>query len=109
MFIDTESLHSGADESHRAGGFAQDGAKRLCRGPLMVGMFGDFAAAEDFHEAVSSAHAEHVRNLRAHQEVLTSVGSKARLAASGFTEMDRRNADELRSVRCNFGTSASST
>ena len=47
MFVDTGLLHSGANESHRAGGHAQEGADRLSRGPLMSGMFGEFAAAED--------------------------------------------------------------
>lgn len=106
MFVDTELLHTGANDSHRAGGHARDGADHLARGSLSSGMFGDFAAADAFHEAVSSAHAEHVRILQAHHEALTSVGTKAHAAARGFTEMDRRNGAELRAVRCNSGTSA---
>ena len=46
MFVDTGLLHSGANESHRASGHAQEGADRLSRGPLMPGIFGEFAAAE---------------------------------------------------------------
>lgn len=99
MFVDTGLLHSGADESHRAGGHAQEGADRLSRGPLMSGMFGEFAAAEEFHDAVRSAHTEHVKTLQAHQEALTAVGSKAHLAANGFADMDARNAAAERAVR----------
>jgi uncharacterized protein DUF2563 len=99
MFVDPELLHAGGDQSHRAGGHAQDGADHLARGPLASGMFGDFAAADTFHQAVTTAHAQHVKNLQAHQETLTSVGSKAHVAAKGFKEMDTRNAAELRAVR----------
>ncbi len=103
VFVDPALLHSGAKESHRAGEQAQGGADQLARGPLGSGMFGDFAAADAFHEAVSAAHAQHVKTLQAHQEVLTSVGSKAHYAAREFTAMDERNAAQLRAVR---GTSA---
>ena len=99
MFVDTGLLRSGANESHRAGGHAQEGADRLSRGPLMPGMFGEFAAAEEFHDAVRSAHTQHVKTLQAHQEALTAVGNKAHLAANGFADMDTRNAAAERAVR----------
>lgn len=104
MFVDPELLHSGAKESHRAGGQARDGADQLGQGSLGWGMFGDFAAAEAFYEAVSSAHAWHVKTLQAHQEVLTTVGTKAHYVAREFTAMDGRNAAEMRSVRGTSGT-----
>src|ERR1700744_142223 len=106
MFVDTQLLHAGANDSHRAGAHAQDAAEHLARGPLASGMFGNFAAAEDFHEALSSAHTQHVNALQAHHEALSAVGSKAHIAARGFTEMDQRNAVEMRSVREGFGRSA---
>jgi hypothetical protein len=106
MFVDTDLLHSGADESHRAGGHAQDGADRLSRGPLASGMFGGFPAAETFHEAVTVAHGQHVKNLQAHQETLTGLGHKAHYAANRFTTMDDRNAAKERAVRCTSDTSA---
>jgi hypothetical protein len=99
MFVDTELLHSGANESHRAGVHAQDGADRLTRGPLMPGMFGEFAAAEAFHDAVRAAHTQHVKALQAHGEVLTAVGSNAHRAATAFSAMDARNAAAERAVR----------
>ena len=106
MFVDIDLLHSGANESHRAGGHARDGADQLSRGPLPSGMFGDFTAAEMFHDAVSSARAQHVKSLQVHQETLTELGRKAHYAANGFTDMDDRNAAEMRAVRCSSGTSA---
>lgn len=107
MFVDTALLHSGGNESHRAGGHAQEGADQLARGPLASGMFGDFAAADAFHEAVTTAHTQHVQNLRGHKQTLTDVGAKAHYAAKGFTSMDQQNAGELKAVRPSFGASTS--
>ncbi|QUR69470.1 DUF2563 family protein [Mycobacterium spongiae] len=104
MFVDADLLHSGGGESHRAGDYAQDGADRLSRGPLMSEMFGAFAAADAFHDAVNSAHSQHVRSLQAHREALAGLGSKAYLAAAGFTDMDDRNAAALLAVRWSSGT-----
>ena len=99
MFVDTALLHSGGNESHRAGGHAQEGADQLARGPLASGTFGDFAAADAFHEAVTAAHTQHVQNLQGHQQTLTDVGAKAHYAARGFTSMDEHNAGEMQAVR----------
>ena len=99
MFVDTAMLHSGANQSHRAGDHAQEGADQLARGPLMSGIFGEFAAAEAFHDAVRVAHTAHVKTLQAHQEALTAVGSKAHRAATGFSAMEADNAAEERAVR----------
>ncbi|MCV7412951.1 hypothetical protein AWC05_12125 [Mycobacterium florentinum] len=99
MYVDTGLLHSGGSQSHRAGGHAQDAADRLSRGPLMSGMFGDFSAAEEFHEAVSVAHGKHVKDLAAHSETLTDVGGKAHQAAASFTDMEAHNSADLRAVR----------
>ena len=82
MFVNTELLHSGAAESHRAGAHAQDAADHLSRGPLSSGMFGGFPAAEAFHDAVSVAHAKHVKSSQAHQETLTAIGGQAQRAAA---------------------------
>ncbi|MBW0012427.1 DUF2563 family protein [Mycobacterium sp.] len=106
MFVDMDMLHSGVDESHRAGGHAQDAADQLARGPLLSEMFGGFPAAETFHEAVSSARAHHVKSLESHRRTLTELGRKARFAADEFTNMDDRNAAEMRAVPCSSATSA---
>lgn len=65
----------------------------------MSGMFGDFSAAEEFHEAVSVAHGKHVKSLQAHGETLTDVGGKAYKAAASFTDMEAHNSGDLRAVR----------
>lgn len=106
MFVDPDLLHSGANESHRAGGHAQAGAERLSGGPLAAGMFGGFPAAEAFHEAVTAAHGRHVQDLQTHQQTLTGLGHKAHYAADGFTDMDDRNAAAERAVRWTSDTSA---
>lgn len=104
MDVDTGLLHSGGNESHRAGGHAQEAASHLSRGPVMPGMFGEFAAAESFHEAVTSAQAQHVKTLQAHQEILTTVGKNAHTAATGFADMEEHNAAALRAVRPSAAT-----
>ena len=106
MDVDTELLHSGGNASHRASGHAEQAAGHLSRGPLTPGMFGEFAAAESFHEAVTSARAEHLKTLQAQHETLTTIGKNAHTAANGFTDMEERNAAELRAVRHNSTTQA---
>jgi hypothetical protein len=104
MFVDTGFLHAGANDSHRAGSHADDGANHLAGTSSVAGMFGDFAAAGEFHEAVTRAHTHHTARLRAHQEILSDVGDKARAAAVDFTDMEQQNAAKLRAVRCNSDT-----
>jgi Protein of unknown function (DUF2563) len=101
MFVETGWLHSGANQSYRAGGHARDGADRLSRGPLSSGMFGDFGAAEVFYEAVKSTHAGHVGKFEGHHQALTAVGDKAHRAAAQFTAMDETSATKLRTVQWN--------
>jgi hypothetical protein len=99
MDVDAGLLHSGANQSHRASEHAQEAANHLSRRPLMSGMFGEFAAAESFHEVVAMAQAHHAKTLQAHQQTLTTVGTNAHTAATGFTDMEQRNAAQLRAVR----------
>lgn len=98
MFVDTGLLRMGGNESHRAGEHAQEGAGQLARAPLAAGMFGDFAAADDFHEAISSAHAQHVNALQSHHETLNDVGAKTHRAAYEFDAMEDHNTKVLRDV-----------
>jgi hypothetical protein len=99
MFVDPKLMHSGGNQSYRAGEHAQDAAGHLSRSPLLSGMFGGFPAADEFHDAVSEAHAQHVKTLQAHQETLGAVGAKAHRAATAFVEMDERGAAKLQAVR----------
>ena len=74
-------------------------ARTTCRARAPVaGMFGDFADADDFHEAVSAAHQFHVKALHGHQESLNEVGARAHRTGYAFSEMDERNAKVLREL-----------
>lgn len=105
MFVDTDLLHSGGNQSHRAGGHAQEGADQLAGGTVASGMFGDFAAADAFHRAVAAAHGQHMKILQGHSETLTGVGTKAHHAANGFTTMDKNNATAMQALRPSSGPS----
>lgn len=98
MRVDTEMLHSGAAESHRAGDHAQDGANQLSGAGLTDGMFGEFEGAEAFHEAISTAHATHVKALESHSETLRDLGTKTHQAAYTFTATEDHSAKVLRDV-----------
>jgi hypothetical protein len=98
MFVDTAQLHSGASESRRASEHAQAGVNHLSGATPVAGMFGSFAAADDFHEAVSAAHAYHVKALHNHQENLNDVGTKAHRAGYAFTATEDQNMKVLREV-----------
>ncbi len=98
MLVDDELLRSGGDESHRAGEHAHDGAEQLTRAPLTAGMFGDFTAADRFHDAISSAHTQHVDALRSHHVTLMDVGDRSLHAAYGFAETENTNAKALGNV-----------
>jgi Protein of unknown function (DUF2563) len=98
MFVDTAMLHSGAGEAYRASEHAQDGANHLSAAALVAGMFGEFADAEEFYDAISDAHAHHVKALQSHQENLGKVGDRAHHVASSFSAMDNNNAKVLREV-----------
>lgn len=99
MFVDPKLLHSGGNQTYRASDHAQDAANHLSRAALPSGMFGDFVAADDFHNIVSAAHAHHAKTLQTHQETLSSIGGKAHRAATEFVDMDNRNAEQVRAVR----------
>ena len=98
MFADTAQLHSGASESHRASEHAQAGANHLSDAPPVAGMFGSFPAADDFQDAVSAAHAYHVKALHNHQENLNDVGTKAHRAGYAFSATEDQNRKVLREV-----------
>ena len=48
-----------------------------------------------------------MKTLQAHQETLTTVGTNTHTAATGFTDMEERNAAQLRAVRPSSATRAS--
>jgi Protein of unknown function (DUF2563) len=100
MRVKVDGLHSGAAHSDNAGEHAQDCSRHLSGRQLGAGMFGDFGAADSFHESMSAAHAHHVATAEAHHKILNGVGDRARVVAKAFTTMDNNNAAELRELRC---------
>ncbi|NDJ91801.1 DUF2563 family protein [Mycolicibacter kumamotonensis] len=104
MFVDPAMLRSGATDTHGASAHAQAGAARLGQTFVAAGIFGSFGAADVFHGALSTAHAEHITTLTDHRRTLAEVGDKAHRAAREFTGMDQHNAAQLRAVRCTSNT-----
>lgn len=100
MYVDTDGLHSGAAHARDAGEHAHDSSQHLSGAQLGAGMFGDFAAADSFHDSMSAAHAHHVATAEAHHKVLNSVDVRARGVANAFTAMENNHVQALREVRC---------
>lgn len=98
MFVDPAEMRAGGNESYNAAERANDGAAHLLRSSVTSGIFGDFAAAHAFHEAVTAAHTRHINMLTKHSKVLEQLGINAQKAASGFGEMDDQNAEQLHSI-----------
>ena len=99
MEVDVGAMRSGATRSYNASWLAAEGADLLSRTSVRPGIFGDFAAAESFHGALSQSHSNHVERLRDHESRLGVLGDKAHTTASGFVDMEERNTEALRSVR----------
>ena len=99
MHVNTEGLRSGAGTSYNAADHAYEGAGNLSRAAIASGIFGDFAEADSFYEAVSGAHRRHVSMIESHYDKLGAAGDKAHSAAADFAEMEKRNEARLRAVR----------
>lgn len=104
MFVDPAMLRSRAMDARGASGHAHAGAARLNQTTVTAGIFGGFGAADVFHNAISTAHTEHITTLADHRQILTDVGDTAHHAAREFTGMDQHNAAQLRTVRCTSST-----
>ncbi|BBZ46593.1 hypothetical protein MPRM_38740 [Mycobacterium parmense] len=72
-------------------------------------MFGEFVAAEGFQEVLSSAHAQHVKNLQAYEEGSDVGQQEGDHAAKTFTTLDQRIATESTAVRGGLGRSTTHT
>lgn len=104
MFVDAVLLRSGGNETQQASDHAHQAAEHLSGAGLLPRMFGDFSAAESFHEATGSVQIHHARLLLRHREILGKVSRGAVAAAAQFTDMEVNNAASLRAVRCNSDT-----
>ena len=96
--IDVEVMRTGANRSYTAASLADEGAQTLARRSVRSGVFGGFAAADDFERVMSEAHNQHVADLRDHERRLGVLGDKAHVAASTFDDMEQRNAEALLAV-----------
>jgi hypothetical protein len=99
MRVQVGDLHTGAAHARAAGEHAQDSAQHLSQAQLGSGMFGDFAAADSFHDTLSATHAHHIAASEAHRKVLGGVDRRARHVANDFTTMDHANAEAVREVQ----------
>lgn len=104
MFVDPAMLKAGATHSHTAAEHARAGATSLDRPTVTEGIFGSFGAADVYHQAISTSHADHLTVLNDHRRTLADVADKAHHARQAFIDMDRSNASELRAVGCNSTT-----
>lgn len=92
MFIDTDLLRMGAAFSDSAGTLVQRGANEFGAAQPRGGIFGDFAAAEQFHQALSQTQDRHARNMQGHYTALTTLAGKANDAAVTFVSKDTESA-----------------
>ena len=104
MFVDPAEMRAGANLSYNASSIAKSGTDKFSRTGLPSGIFGNFAEADDFHEALGAAHSAHVERMQTHESHLGALGDKAHKAASAFVEMDHHNAEAVRAVWCNSNT-----
>lgn len=84
----TDLLRSGSDSSSFAGSAAQKAASRLSDAVLPQGIFGEFAAAEGFHNAALNARDNHLQRSQDHHARLTDIASKGHIGAGVLTDTD---------------------
>ncbi len=98
MRVEPDVLKEGANVSRNAGKMALNGADTLAQASIPAGMFGDFAAAHQFHSALSAGHQSHVRAMRGNHRILTDVADKVHHAATSFEETEADNKAEVDTV-----------
>ena len=95
MFVDTDLLRMGAEFSRSAGTIVQRGASEFESIQLSAGIFGDFDAAQGFHQALTSAHQVHSSTMAGHHAELEGLAEKAHSAATMFRAQDEQSADDV--------------
>lgn len=98
MEVDTAHLHAGADRCCDAAVTSSAAAGRLADKQPQAGIFGDFAEAHVFHQAVLQAHQGHVELLRAHHRMLSDIGEKSRSGAELFIASDASSANAVQAA-----------
>jgi|SRR5436190_23873212 hypothetical protein len=105
--VDTGLLRFGCDSSGFAGAAARKAANRLTEASLPKGIFGDFAAAEAFHSAVSTARDGHVQRSQDHDARLTDISSKGHIGARAVADTDAGAAEAIGSAGDRVGEGGS--
>jgi hypothetical protein len=98
VFVDFDGLRSGANTSYTAADRAADGAARLARAGMATSIFGDFAEAKSFQQALSDAQSRHATLADQQCTSLGAIGDKAHVARSGFMDMEDRHTAQLKDV-----------
>jgi hypothetical protein len=104
MFVDVDLLRMGAQFSTSAGHIARNGASVFASAAWSPGVFGDFEAAQQFHQQVAQIHADHYVGMKRHSANLDALAEKVEFAASAFVSTDGETASgiEAASQRLKF-------
>jgi hypothetical protein len=103
MEVDPTHLHAGADRCGDAAEMSMAAAGKLAAKKPTAGIFGDFGEAHAFHDAISTAHQNHVEQLHGHHRALTVISDRSRTAAYEFTAVDGSASDSLRAAEAGLG------
>ena len=98
MWVEPELLSSGGDVARSAGERVLGGAAVLSAAPIGSTIFGDFAAAQSFHQRLSAHHIGQVTQMRNNHQTLTDIGVKAKAGAGRFAETERQNTEEVSQI-----------
>lgn len=98
MWVEPELLSSGGDVARSAGERVRGGAADLSGASMESTIFGDFAAAQSFHQRLSAHRNTQVSRMHDNHQTLTDVGSKAKTASGWFTETEERNTSAVDTV-----------
>ncbi|GAT11430.1 DUF2563 family protein [Mycolicibacterium novocastrense] len=98
MFVDTEMLRMGADFAKSAGEIVKRGAEEFAATSLPAGIFGNFDAAHEFHNALGRAHEAQAATMRWHHATFDGFATKASDGATTFDQRDESGAAAVRSA-----------
>jgi hypothetical protein len=98
MWVEPELLSSGGDVARGAGERLRGGAATLSSASIGSTIFGDFPAAQSFHQRLSSHRDNQVSRMDDNHRRLTDVGSKARAASGRFSATEEANRSAVDNV-----------
>ena len=98
MWVEPELLSSGGDVARGAGEHLRGGAADLSAASIGSTIFGDFAAAQSFHQQLSAHRNHQVSRMHDHHQTLTDVGQKAKTASGWFSRTEEANRSAVDNV-----------